>query len=183
VIGQGFNDYRPGYNGGVLKTGRLSSASDGPAIAELKQKLKNKSKPGPLKTEDERSEVSFIPFESFGGGQFSNAPLSMHSEMMAVLSALNVSRTLSSTVLSTEKPVSKSSSKSKRKERLQAYVNSICEAAPSSGQVHVRECGFEAGAYQSGVFVEQQDQQWEYEREEERCEREEEESVWAAASG
>ena len=41
VIGQGFNSYRPGFDGGALKTGILPSSSlDGPAIAELKKRLK-----------------------------------------------------------------------------------------------------------------------------------------------
>jgi len=164
VVGQGFNDYRPGYIGGALKTGRISSANNGPAMVELKQRLKNKGKPEVLNADDLQGKVSFMPFETFGYGRISTAPLSMHSEMMAVLSVLNVSRTLSSTVLSLEKPNSKSSSESKRKERLQAYVSRICETSSSSGKLQVQECGFEACAYQPSVFVERQPQQCEYER-------------------
>jgi len=41
VIGQGYNDYRPGFNGGALKHGRIANgAMNGPAIADLKEKLK-----------------------------------------------------------------------------------------------------------------------------------------------
>ncbi|CAO2647868.1 Nn.00g087900.m01.CDS01 [Neocucurbitaria sp. VM-36] len=41
VIGQGFNDYRSGFNGGALKTGRLPRSSlKGPATAALKNKHK-----------------------------------------------------------------------------------------------------------------------------------------------
>ncbi|QIW95187.1 hypothetical protein AMS68_000705 [Peltaster fructicola] len=67
VIGQGFNDYRPGFNGGALKHGRIAkSALTGPAMSELKEKLKKReSKP-------------FTPIPC------SNVPLSMHSEMMAI---------------------------------------------------------------------------------------------------
>jgi hypothetical protein len=43
VIGQGYNDIRDGFDGGALKTGRLSVRSlDGPAIAQLKKKHKLK---------------------------------------------------------------------------------------------------------------------------------------------
>jgi len=41
VIGQGYNDYRPGFNGGALKHGRIVNGFlDGPAIAGLKERLK-----------------------------------------------------------------------------------------------------------------------------------------------
>lgn len=56
VIGAGFNDYRPGFNGGTLKTGALNNSS---AIS------------------------STSPLNSGA-----NAALSMHSEMMAINSAL-----------------------------------------------------------------------------------------------
>jgi hypothetical protein len=40
VIGQGHNDYRPGFDGGALKHGRVaSSALNGPALADMKAKL------------------------------------------------------------------------------------------------------------------------------------------------
>ncbi|KAK5169469.1 uncharacterized protein LTR77_005445 [Saxophila tyrrhenica] len=47
VIGQGHNDYRPGYDGGALKHGRIAKGTlHGPAIASLKEKLKKqKDKP------------------------------------------------------------------------------------------------------------------------------------------
>ena len=38
VIGQGFNDYRPGFNGGALKTGKIAAgAYDGTAVQEMKE--------------------------------------------------------------------------------------------------------------------------------------------------
>jgi len=150
-------------------------------MVELKQRLKNKGKPEVLNADDLQGKVSFMPFETFGYGHISNAPLSMHSEMMAVLSTLNVSRTFSSTVLSHEKPITKSSSKFKRKERQQAYVSSICETSSSSGKLQVQECGFEACAYQPSVFIERQPQQWEFERGKNE-KKEEEPPMWAANS-
>ncbi|MCJ1282547.1 hypothetical protein MMC26_001870 [Xylographa opegraphella] len=105
VIGHGYNEYRPGYNGGALKTGKLPacSASNSPAIIALKQKQKQKQKNVPkskpyqesafIENTDEEdpgsaSTSTFTPFESTasdrsgGGGRLVNQPLSMHSEMM-----------------------------------------------------------------------------------------------------
>ena len=47
IIGNGYNDYRRGYNGDALKTGKLAacSASNSPAILALKQKQKQKQRP------------------------------------------------------------------------------------------------------------------------------------------
>ncbi|MCJ1438461.1 hypothetical protein MMC27_007851 [Xylographa pallens] len=104
IIGNGYNDYRPGYNGGALKTGKLAacSALNSPAILALKQKQKQKQRP----KSKPRQESTFVedadeegpesaststlsPFESpawdrsGGGRRLANQPLSMHSEMMA----------------------------------------------------------------------------------------------------
>ncbi|TAQ86242.1 hypothetical protein B7494_g5412 [Chlorociboria aeruginascens] len=99
VIGQGFNSYRPGFEGGALKTGTLpSNALDGPAIAELKQRLKSKSKSkskpkskSKISPENQQDSATFTPLESTGAGPNSSSPLSMHSEMMAIRSALSLS--------------------------------------------------------------------------------------------
>ncbi|KAK2626954.1 hypothetical protein QTJ16_004129 [Diplocarpon rosae] len=91
VIGQGFNCYRPGFDGGALKSGALPSSSrNGPALAELKQWLKSKPK-SKSKMHDQPDEGTFTPFESIGCGHNSNVALSMHSEMMAIRSALSLS--------------------------------------------------------------------------------------------
>jgi len=88
VIGQGFNTYSPGFDGGALKTGVLPSASlEDLALEDLKQRMKsNKSK---LKQENQEnqqgSEISTV-FKSTENGHRSNVPLSMHSEMMAIRS-------------------------------------------------------------------------------------------------
>ncbi|KAI7241952.1 hypothetical protein KC330_g275 [Hortaea werneckii] len=153
VIGQGFNDYRPGFDGGALKHGRIAkSALDGPAIADLKEKLKKQKGKEKHRQQHETSTKTFTPFETRGGGQQSNNPLTMHSEMMAIHSALAASSTLSSTALACKKPCFKLPSGDKRKARLRAevlkrYVNAVCETAAStasagSGKTQVQECGF-----------------------------------------
>ncbi|KAK3708664.1 hypothetical protein LTR37_011386 [Vermiconidia calcicola] len=130
VIGQGFNDYRAGgYDGGALKHGRIGKGSfDGPAVANLKEKLKKK--PKDKQQQRAQSGACFVPFEGTGGGHHANTPLSMHSEMMAIHSALAASSTMASTAASHEKPSFKlprcSKPKAKlRQEALLAYVNTI----------------------------------------------------------
>jgi deoxycytidylate deaminase len=165
VIGQGYNCYRPGFDGGSLKSGRIANTHlDGDAIAALKAKLKKKDKDHPQSQQDGGG--NFIPFEgmSRGGGPNVNTPLSMHSEMMALYSALAASSTLSSTAFSREKLCFKLPREDKRKSRLRrdvllAYVAAICEASPGSGKWQVQECGFETGAHQPGQAGESQLQQ------------------------
>ncbi|KXT12514.1 hypothetical protein AC579_10356 [Pseudocercospora musae] len=138
VIGQGHNDYRPGFNGGALKHGRIAKAGafDGDAIADLKKKLKGKQKLQPPNQQQQKSST-FTPFEkktSVGGGPSVNQPLSMHSEMMAIYSALNASSTLSSSTFSREKPCFKLPRSDKRKARLRrdvllAYVIAVFKSA------------------------------------------------------
>ncbi|EME76928.1 uncharacterized protein MYCFIDRAFT_65761 [Pseudocercospora fijiensis CIRAD86] len=159
IIGQGHNDYRPGFNGGALKHGRIAKAGafDGDAVAELKKKLKRKQKLQPPKQQQQQKSSTFTPFEgspSVGGGHSVNQPLSMHSEMMAIYSALNASSTMSSSTFSREKPCFKLPRSDKRKSRLRrevllAYVTAVCEAAAGTGQFQVQECGFEASTSQS----------------------------------
>ncbi|KAK4547529.1 hypothetical protein LTR36_000486 [Oleoguttula mirabilis] len=124
VIGQGYNDYRPGFNGGALKHGRVAKGGlDGPAIAELKAKLKDNPKPKQKPQQQQQQpdcSKTFTPFEGTGGGHHANVPLSMHSEMMAIHSALAASSTLSSTAFSCEKPSFKLPRGDKRKTRLRA---------------------------------------------------------------
>ncbi|PPJ51717.1 hypothetical protein CBER1_08897 [Cercospora berteroae] len=133
VIGRGHNDYRPGFNGGALKTGRIAGgAYDGAALAELKKKLKGKQKCKQHNQQQQQSHGTFIPFENAnpGGGHSVNQPLSMHSEMMAIYTAVNASSTLSSTTFSREKPCFKLPRADKRKARLrravlEAYVKAV----------------------------------------------------------
>ena len=135
VIGKGFNAYRSGYNGGALTTGQMKSADgvSNPAIQALKAKCKKvrgraiakhqRGLNGPRKPGSNN-----IPFEDqvagSGGGCQANKPLSMHSEMMAIHSALSLSSVIScqGTARSTQwlqKPCFKLSSRSKRRNRLQ----------------------------------------------------------------
>jgi deoxycytidylate deaminase len=154
VIGQGYNDYRPGYDGGALKNGRIAKATfDGQAIASLKEKLKKQKDKPKEKQQRSGSTKTFTPFEANGGGHHANTPLSMHSEMMAIHSALSTSSTLSSTTTSYEKPCFKLPGSTKRKARLRrellaAYVKTVCATSQRSGLPQVQECGFEASASQ-----------------------------------
>ncbi|KAK3986029.1 hypothetical protein QBC44DRAFT_361793 [Cladorrhinum sp. PSN332] len=104
VIGRGFNDYRPGFDGGALKTGRLpSSASllDHIAMANLKRKSK------PDISSNRSNTTTFSPFENLEAGNGSHTGcFTMHSEMMAINSALLSSTTLRATSLSHLKPAS-----------------------------------------------------------------------------
>jgi hypothetical protein len=108
---------------------------------------------------------TFTPFESMGGGgRLVNTPLSMHSEMMAIHSALSASSTLASGAVFSEKPCFKLSGDSKRKSRLRrdaikSYVQSVCEAALAAqstavkcrGQSGVQEWRFEGSASRSFI--------------------------------
>jgi len=158
VIGQGHNDYRPGFDGGALKHGRVAgSALNGAALAEMKAKLKerkeNKAKPKGNQTPPQPPR-QLAAFEKVGtgGGVNANTPLSMHSEMMAIHSALSTSSNLACSSFSHDKPSFKIPRGDKKKERLrrdvlQNYVERICETSTSttSGQaakLQVQECGF-----------------------------------------
>ncbi|KUJ08027.1 uncharacterized protein LY89DRAFT_725363 [Mollisia scopiformis] len=172
VIGQGFNCYKPGFDGGALKTGSLPSSSiDGPAIAELKERLKTKTKPkSKSKQDNQQDEGTFTPFESMGCGHNANAPLSMHSEMMAIKSALSLSSgTLSSQTSARsakcfEKPCFKLPGDSKKRKAraraLKAYAAAVCLEA-STGQAYggkfsIQKQSFEPGTSQPGQQGEQQ---------------------------
>ena len=156
VIGHGYNDYKPGFNGGALKNGRIAKgAFDGPAIANLKSKLKKQKDKPKQQQSQQPQQTTFTPFETTGGGHNANMPLSIHSEMMAVHSALAAASTLSSAAFACEKPCFKLPRGDKRKARLRrevlaAYVEAVCATNQRSGQLQVQECGFEASAYQPG---------------------------------
>lgn len=148
VIGQGYNDYRSGFNGGALKSGRLPLRSH-----ELKSK--------PEEQEERTQQPVTSPTASSGGGKAINTPLSMHAEMMAIHSALNLSSTSASSAVSFEKPCFKLSSDSNRKARLQrdavkSYVETVCKAAlaqsttkRSAGQSSVQQWRFEQATCRS----------------------------------
>lgn len=164
VIGQGHNDYRPGFDGGALKHGRVAgSALTGPALMDMKAKLKerkeNKLKP---KHEQQKTPEEMCAFEKMnngGGGAQANTPLSMHSEMMAIHSALSTSSNLACSTFSRESPSFKLPRGDKKKERLRrevlkTYVENICDtASPAAhgqgGKLQVQKCGFVPTSSQS----------------------------------
>ncbi|RDI88613.1 hypothetical protein Vi05172_g1486 [Venturia inaequalis] len=132
VIGQGFNDLRAGFDGGALKHGRIASgALDGPAIMDLKRKRKFKPQPESKSSENTNTK-SFTPYEAMGGGHRANVPLSMHSEMMAIHSAIARSSTLTATAVSSVKPSFKLPGSSKRKAKLrqEALNASLARTSP-----------------------------------------------------
>ncbi|KAI9688008.1 MAG: hypothetical protein M1820_010334 [Bogoriella megaspora] len=116
VIGQGFNDNRPGFDGGALKTGALTFDT-----SDVKLKQKDKSKicnDGCDEMNDDLPAQTFTPYENMGGGRNVNTPLTMHSEMMAIQSALASSNTLAATTALRQKPCFKLPGLSKRNARL-----------------------------------------------------------------
>jgi deoxycytidylate deaminase len=162
VIGRGFNDVRAGFEGGALKTGRLPVRSlDDAALSELKKKRKLK---GDSRDHKEEETKTFTPFENMGGGgNLAHTPLSMHSEMMAIHSAISASSTMECSALSYKKPYFKLSGGSKRKSRLRrkavkAYVETVCTAALAqsvteqhTGPSQVQAWRFEGSAPQSSA--------------------------------
>lgn len=155
VIGQGFNDYRPGYDGGsVLKTGVLPKAAatiDGKDIAGYKPDKNNCSKNSDPPTTNLKTKfklVETITGNCGGGGHHANARLSMHSEMMAINSALTSSSTLAASTVSHFKPCFKLPVDSKRKRELRrqnlaAYVRTVCldAAAGADAKAQVQRAG------------------------------------------
>ena len=172
VIGQGYNDHRPHFDGGAKKSAS-SSACNGDAIVAPAQKNKRRNKTSnekhrPLKQNEDFSEKS----SSTGDANEIcpvNAPLSMHSEMMAIYSALSRSSNSASKVSIhsarwLQKPCFKLSGRGKRDLRLQnlkAYVKRaiaegvIAEERESAGKQYrggsqVQTSCFETGSSQRG---------------------------------
>lgn len=158
VIGQGYNDYRSGFDGGALKTGRLPLRASSAATMNKLKKHESKQKPDA----ESIAETSFMPFEQInGGGKLVNTPLSMHAEMMAIHSALTASSALVSSAVSSEKPYFKLPGGSKQKARLRrdaikSYVEIVCKAAlvqygakSCRAQSEVQQRRFEQGASKS----------------------------------
>ena len=176
VIGQGYNDYRPGFSGCVtLKSGRLAcGASNSPALIALKlgkSKSKPKSKQSCCSKSTVAMDLASADTSEFTDGCLANSPLSMHSEMMAIQSALSLSSNTASygsarSPALLQKPgLSKSSSRGKRESRLRnlkSYVDTICDEALAAqasktaagmqyrGESHVQASQFEPSASQCG---------------------------------
>ena len=172
VIGKGYNDYRSGFNGGAQSTGNMGTA--GPAEFGLKLKnpkitLDSKGHRHGNLPNGKTSAKTYVAFESqnhaigTGGGSLANTPLSMHSEMMVINSALSLSSAIAcqGTARSAqwlEKPCFKLPSRSKRQTRLQhlkAYADAIYRNAEERnstserrGGSHVQQSRFETAAPQ-----------------------------------
>lgn len=176
VLGRGFNGYRPGFNGGALKTGQLASvALDGPALIKLKLKHKAKSQ---CKDATIKETATFVPFEDNGlngGGHIVNAPLSLHSEMAAIVNALSNRSTFAAKAMLSKKrrflPPNESKRRGKNpREALTAYIERVCVETPQSPQalqysnkLQVQELRFEASPSQSDQQQLQQVQRGEQE--------------------
>lgn len=163
VIGQGFNDYRPGYDGGsVLKTGVLpksacSTSDDDP------------DKPDPPSSKDGFKTVESV-MGNCGGGHHANARLTMHSEMMAINSALSSRSTLAASTVSHLKPCFKLPGDSKKKRALRrdavvAYSRAVCLATfgedvqQGAGKAQADEWRFDPSAYEC-AGLSRVDQEW-----------------------
>lgn len=141
IIGQGFNTYQPGFDGGALRTGVIAAGPfDGGAIAELKQRLASKPKFKSKHQQQQRQQQQQHNQPDAGARQArSNTPLSMHSEMMAIRSALSLSSGAQSSQTSAraakcwEKPCFKSSTDAKKRKArargLKAYAAAVCAEA------------------------------------------------------
>ena len=154
VIGQGYNDHRPGYDGGALKTGQLSTRSS-PRPTDAR---KSKSKPEPhdapsLSLSLSPTSNAFAAYENMMGGAVghrANQPLTMHAEMMAINEALSASGNLSSSTASGIKPSFKlSGGGDTRKRALRDYVDSICAETAESVVQH-RTTEIQGGASSGG---------------------------------
>lgn len=136
VIGQGFNDFRPGYDGGsALKSGVLPKSAF--PLPSVDCAIPNMT-PDMSQIKVKASKSNFKCFEAVSGncgaGRHPNTSLSMHSEMMAINSALASSSTLAATNAQRIKPNFKLQGDSKRKRELRreataAYVRTVCLAA------------------------------------------------------
>jgi hypothetical protein len=123
--------------------------------AKLKERKGNKSK-----SKDQQQEQAAMEKIGAGGGAQANTPLSMHSEMMAIHSALSTSSNMACSSFSREEPCFKLPRGDKKKERLrrdvlQNYVERICTSTASTagqaGKLQVQQCRFVHAASQRGV--------------------------------
>lgn len=178
VLGKGYNDYRSGFNGGAQSTGRLSSAGASNALRakKLGKHSTMAKKSAETSTKERKQPEALIAFgsrdhsNSSGGGALSNTPLSMHSEMMAINSALSLSSAIAcqGTARSTQwlqKPCFKLSGRSKQRARLQhlkTYADAICRvseeqitATERRGGSHSEESRFEVSPPQLSAALSQ----------------------------
>ncbi|CAL8581637.1 hypothetical protein XPA_007325 [Xanthoria parietina] len=148
-IGKGYNDYRSGFNGGAQSTGKLGL--HGP---KQKNPQDHFPQPSGIKKKSAGAYVAFVGQDhavGTGGGSLANTPLSMHSEMMAINSALSLSSATDcrGTARSTQwlqKPCFKLPCRSQRQSRLQhlkAYADAIYQAAEEQATALERRGGMQ----------------------------------------
>lgn len=133
VIGQGFNDVRSGFDGGALKTGQLPLTAAPRPVSPPTGPTTNATA-----TAKSKNFTAFETIVGMGGGPLANTPLTMHSEMMAISSALSSSSTLAATTVSPIKPCYKLPGDTKRKRELRrgavaAFVDRVCRAELEQG--------------------------------------------------
>ncbi|KAI5923145.1 hypothetical protein F4810DRAFT_710900 [Camillea tinctor] len=125
VIGKGFNDFRPGYEGGALKTGKLPTKS---SVMKKQQRKQNHT----TKRKDNNQKHELKSLENKAGHHVHQA-LSMHAEMMAINSAIASSNTsLATKTLSQLKPsfIFSRGLKGKRRQlrkQLNGYAQYFCD--------------------------------------------------------
>ncbi len=161
VIGKGYNDHRPGFNGGAKNTGQLGMNDPKLKTPQhyRRQLSGNKKKSAAPYVAPEGQD----PALGKPGSSLANMPLSIHSEMMALSSALSLSSaiTCQGTARSTQwlqKPCFRLPSRSKRQSRLRhlkAYADAIYQAAEEQatalerrGGSNLQQSRFEASASQ-----------------------------------
>ena len=170
VIGQGYNDYRPGYDGGsVLKTGVLPKSACSFTRADGDDG-NDPNKPDPPTSKSDFKTVESI-VGNCGGGHHANARLTMHSEMMATNSALSSRSTLAASTVSRVKPCFKLPGDSKRKRALRrdavvAYAKAVCLATlgehvqQGAGKAQADEWRFDPSACECVDLSDDEEEGW-----------------------
>lgn len=131
VIGQGFNDFRPGYNGGTLKTGRLPAGSF-PALASISTSSRSLANTDLTGISASKTGDSFAPFAGMAGSHYSNTAFTMHSEMMAVNSVLASLGTLAANAAS--QCLKLPGDAKQRRQVVREYVERVCREEADVGQ-------------------------------------------------
>ncbi|KAL8901289.1 MAG: hypothetical protein Q9207_005275, partial [Kuettlingeria erythrocarpa] len=119
-----------------------------------------------------------------GAGALANTPLSMHSEMMAINSALSLSSAIAcqGTARSTQwlqKPCFKLSGRSKRRNRLQqlkAYADAVCRASEEESTTSERRGG--SYYYQNGYYDAEEEKEQEEKEEKDKEKRGSVSTAW-----
>lgn len=126
IIGKGFNDYRSGFDGGALKTGRIPASPyplGGPGPSDLKPKRQSKPKPHLTSSAPPRFDADA---SDRGAGHHANTSLTMHSEMMAINSALTRSGLASNVKTYFKLSACSKRNRLRRNHTIRSYVERVC---------------------------------------------------------